>query len=123
MCYSGRMNRRIFDMNTRNWRIALAFLCGIALGWFGSMGCATSRREPDFQLMGQAWDTIQEEYVNRKALEPKELTYGAISGMVDALGDTGHSTFLTPDMLKQEQSYTNGSFEGIGAQVEKKGDY
>lgn len=107
-------------MNNRNWRIALAFLCGITLGWFGSMGCATSRREPDFQLMGQAWDTIQEEYVNRKALEPKELTYGAISGMVDALGDTGHSTFLTPDMVKELRHVERGEFKGVGIEIQMK---
>ena len=120
MCYNGRMNGRIFDMNTRNWRIALAFVCGIALGWFGAMGCASSRHEPDFDLMGQAWDTIHEEYVNRRALESKELTYGAISGMVDALGDTGHSTFLTPDMVKELRHIERGEFKGVGIEIQMK---
>jgi len=120
MCYNGRMNWRIFDRNSGNWRIATAFLCGIALGWFGSMGCATSHHEPDFDLMGQAWNTIQEEYVNRKALEPKDLTYGAISGMVDALGDTGHSTFLTPDMVKELRHVERGEFKGVGIEIQMK---
>ena len=40
--------------------------------------------------------------------------------MVSALGDTGHSTFLSPEMVKSEHSYTQGSFEGIGAEVESK---
>ncbi len=31
------------------------------------------------------------------------MTYGAIAGMVEALGDTGHSTFLSPQMLKEEE--------------------
>jgi carboxyl-terminal processing protease len=48
------------------------------------------------------------------------MTYGAITGMVDALGDTGHSRFLTPDMLKQERNLTTGRFEGIGAEVQMK---
>ena len=48
------------------------------------------------------------------------MTYGAISGMVDALGDTGHSRFLTPEMLKQERNLTRGRFEGIGAEVQMK---
>jgi carboxyl-terminal processing protease len=45
------------------------------------------------------------------------LTYGAISGMVNALGDTGHSVFLTPEMVAQEKSFTQGSFEGVGLEV------
>src|SRR5690349_20004519 len=38
------------------------------------------------------------------------------------MGDTGHSRFLTPFDLKQEQNVTTGSFEGIGATVEIKND-
>ncbi|MCB0138746.1 MAG: S41 family peptidase, partial [Caldilineaceae bacterium] len=45
------------------------------------------------------------------------LTYGAIRGMVDALGDTGHSAFLTPEQRKEQQSDLSGTFTGIGAQM------
>jgi carboxyl-terminal processing protease len=76
--------------------------------------------EPDFQLITEAWKTVQRVYVDRSAEQTKPLTYGAISGMVSALGDTGHSTFLTPEMVKSESDYTRGNFEGIGAQVESK---
>lgn len=79
--------------------------------------------KPNTDLLLQAWQLIDNHYVDRTAVEEQRLTYGAISGMVDALGDTGHSTFLTPEMLKQHHQYTAGSFEGIGAQVEKRGDY
>jgi carboxyl-terminal processing protease len=74
----------------------------------------------DFQLMAEAWNTIQQFYVDRSALKPQPLTYGAISGMVDALGDTGHSTFLTPQMIKEEQEYTKGRYKGIGAEIRMK---
>lgn len=120
ICYNGLMNGRIFGLESRNWRIAMAFLCGIALGWFGAMGCASARKEPDFQLMGQAWDTIQQEYVNRRALDSKDLTYGAIGGMVDALGDTGHSTFLTPEMVKELRHVERGEFKGVGIEIQMK---
>ena len=78
------------------------------------------KAEPDFALMAQAWDTIQAEYVDHAAVKPKEMTYGAIAGMVEALGDTGHSTFLSPQMLKEEEEFTSGRYKGIGAEVEKK---
>jgi carboxyl-terminal processing protease len=48
------------------------------------------------------------------------MTYGAISGMVDALGDTGHSRFLTPEMVKHERNLTKGRLEGIGAEIQTK---
>lgn len=78
---------------------------------------------PNTELLLQAWRIIDQNFVDRDAVNQQRLTYGAITGMVDALGDTGHTTFLSPEMLKQHQNYTRGSFEGIGAQVEKKGDY
>lgn len=74
----------------------------------------------NFKLMAEAWNVIQGEYVGREALQTEKLTYGAISGMVDALGDTGHSTFLTPEMLKSEMNFAKGEFQGIGAQVMMK---
>jgi carboxyl-terminal processing protease len=72
----------------------------------------------DFQLMVDAWNLIHQNYVDQSAIKDDTLTYGAISGMVDSLGDTGHSRFLSPDMVKSEQQFTNGSFEGIGAEVQ-----
>jgi len=74
----------------------------------------------EFRLIGEAWNTIQQVYVDRAALEPRRLTYGAISGMMDALGDTGHSHFLSPEMVQQQHNFTQGEFEGIGAEVQMK---
>jgi carboxyl-terminal processing protease len=71
-----------------------------------------------FRLMTEAWDTIQQVYVDRSALVPTQLAYGAIRGMVDALGDTGHSRFLTPAMRRIQREVTDGTIEGIGAEVQ-----
>jgi carboxyl-terminal processing protease len=76
--------------------------------------------ESNFRLMAEAWNTIQRVYVDRNSVKPKLMTYGAISGMVDALGDTEHSRFLTPEMVKQERNATKGKLEGIGAEVQMK---
>jgi carboxyl-terminal processing protease len=75
---------------------------------------------PDFKLIAEAWNKIQENFVDQAAEQTKPLTYGAISGMVNALGDTDHTTFLTPEMVKSERDYTQGQFEGIGAEVQSK---
>ena len=75
---------------------------------------------PNFRLMAEAWNTIQNRYVDRKAVNPQLLTYGAISGMVNSLGDTGHSRFLSPMMVQQERNLSRGLLEGIGAEVQMK---
>ncbi len=75
-------------------------------------------RKANFQLVNQAWDLINSHYVDQTAAQPQTLTYGAIGGMVDALGDTGHSTFLTPTEVKQESDFEQGKLEGIGVQVQ-----
>ena len=74
----------------------------------------------NYSLIQEAAQTVQKVYVDRSALQTTDLTYGAISGMVSALGDTGHSTFLTPQMVKEEQNFTQGQFEGIGALLEMR---
>jgi len=70
--------------------------------------------------MGKAWSTIQQVYVDRAAVQPHRMAYGAISGMVDALGDTGHSRFLSPQMVQEEHNLTQGQFDGIGAELQMK---
>ena len=74
----------------------------------------------DFQLINQAWGLIHNNYVDQSAVNAQNLTYGAIAGMVDSLGDTGHSTFLTPTEVQQENDAVQGQLQGIGVQVQAK---
>jgi len=71
--------------------------------------------ELNTDLIQQAYRVIQEHYADRSALQSPDLTYGALTGMVDALGDTGHSRFMTPEMVQAEARQISGEFEGIGA--------
>ena len=79
-----------------------------------------SKASSDIELVAEAWDVIQKAYVDQTAVKPRTLAYGAIGGMVDALGDTGHSRFLTPDMVRQERDFFRGELKGIGAEVRMK---
>lgn len=100
--------------------LGLGFGTGVMFDHQGSVVHAQANTQPDFQLITEAWNLIDRNYVDRAAKQSQPLTYGAISGMVNALGDTGHSTFMTPAMVKAQHNYTQGSFEGIGAQLESK---
>lgn len=77
----------------------------------------TPTQSGNLDLVNQAYQIIQQNYVDRSAVQQTQLEYGAVSGMVDALGDTGHSRFLTPQQVTEENNFTKGSFEGIGAEV------
>jgi carboxyl-terminal processing protease len=105
--------------------IALGLTSGVVLGCRLRVNLAPpdtipAEAMPTFGLMAEVWNTIERFYVDRTAVKPQLITYGAISGMVDALGDTGHSRFLTPEMVKQERNLSKGILEGIGAEVQMK---
>lgn len=92
---------------------------GIAIGWMCAIGCA-AKATLNVPLMGQAAAVIQRNYVDRSAIQRNSLTYGAIGGMVNALGDSGHSTFLSPDMVNELRNEERGEFKGIGVEVGMK---
>ena len=77
-------------------------------------------QKADFQLINQAWGLIHQNYVDQSAVTDQTLTYGAIGGMVDSLGDTGHSTFLSPKEVQQQHDAMQGKLQGIGVQVQWK---
>jgi carboxyl-terminal processing protease len=105
--------------------LAVAFLAGFSLqrslARDGTAAVAEADRVAlDFSLIREAWDVVQKNYVDRPALQAEALTYGAIDGMVNALGDTGHTRFLTPRMVAEERSFLRGSYVGVGLQIEMK---
>ena len=76
----------------------------------------------DIGLLWEAIDIIRDNYVDRSVLEPtSNLTYGMLDGLVRALGDAGHSGFMTPDQVRQASEDLSGSFSGIGAFLGERG--
>lgn len=70
----------------------------------------------DFKLFWQTWDLVSKEYVDKKAVDPQKMYYGAIQGMVSALGDP-YTVFLPPEAQKSTKEELGGSFEGVGIQL------
>jgi carboxyl-terminal processing protease len=75
----------------------------------------------EFHLVTEAWNAIRKNYVDQSAVRARRFTYESIRGMVDALGDTEHSMFLTPAMRKEEKDEMDGEFAGIGVHLEARG--
>ncbi len=107
--------------------VVVAFILGIGAGIFidQSFNSTTISQtdSTEFALIAQAWNITRANYVDQTAAQPKSLAYGSIAGMLDSLGDTGHSTFLTPDQVKQSGSLEKGQFEGVGVEVQLKNNY
>lgn len=70
----------------------------------------------DFKLFWDTWDLLSKTYIDKKALDPQKLFYGAISGMVAAIGDP-YTVFLPPQQQKSTREELSGSFDGVGIQL------
>jgi carboxyl-terminal processing protease len=76
----------------------------------------------EFGLIKEAWDTIHDKYVAKDELDDRELIYGAIEGMTQAVGDTGHTDFMTPEEREQRNDALSGSYVGIGVRIDETED-
>lgn len=79
-----------------------------------------SRSDIDFSLFWRVWDTLDSSYYDSGKIDPVKMVYGAISGMVAAVGDP-YTAFLPPEENKVVEEDLSGSFEGVGIQIGFKG--
>ena len=94
-----------------------------ALGGTGSTTPAPGSSAPaDFGLIREAWDTLHTKYVGADTLNDQELIYGAINGMTEAVGDTGHTSFMTPEQRAQRSNDLSGKYVGIGVRIDTAED-
>lgn len=71
----------------------------------------------EFDLIRQSWDLLHSKYVARSELDDRALAYGAIDGLTKAVGDTDHTSFLTPEEVAANRTELSGSFVGIGIRI------
>ncbi len=72
-------------------------------------------KDVDFKLFWEVWQLVQKESVNKDTPDIK-LFYGALSGIVGALGDP-YSVYFDPETYKKFNEDLSGSFDGIGAEI------
>jgi carboxyl-terminal processing protease len=99
----------------------LVFAAGLLVGWSGVFPNPLSRQPAGVRRtiipFWEAWRLVEAHYVDREAVNPQNMTDGAIRGMLDALGDTGHTTFLTPEEVRRMGKDLEGKMEGIGVRL------
>jgi carboxyl-terminal processing protease len=97
--------------------MALALTIGVLFErWVLNAGIPPDAAD-EFQLMSQAWRAIDRFYVDRSAVRRTAMAYGAINGMTESLGDTGHSVFLTPQQARRADSAVQGKLTGVGIEI------
>lgn len=72
----------------------------------------------DFGTFWQVWDLASANFVEADAVVPQQMIEGAINGMLNSLGDQGHTRYLSAEDATQWAESIQGSFEGIGAYVD-----
>ncbi len=69
----------------------------------------------------EAWDIIHNQFIDQP-VDNTAMMRGAISGMLDSLGDQ-HTSYMDPDQYMQANIPMDGEYEGIGAWVDTTSEY
>jgi len=90
---------------------------GFRLGWRkrGSAFVSPNDRT-DLSLFWHVWQRLEDRYLDHSVLDSSKMVYGAISGMVSALGDP-YTAFFPPQDNKVNKEDLSGEFGGVGIQL------
>ena len=111
------------------WRASILRVLGLVLlisavavgaflyGRSQSIASLEGEDRESLKLYAEALDTVQEDYVDGEDVDSKKQTYGAIEGMLDSLGDEGHTRFQTPKEAESNREGLSGTYVGIGVQL------
>ena len=73
-------------------------------------------KEIDFAPFWQAWNELEDKYVDIEGVERQKMVYGAISGLFKSMGDP-YTVFFPPKENKAFQTEIKGEFEGVGMEI------
>ncbi|HEY1037517.1 MAG TPA: S41 family peptidase [Candidatus Paceibacterota bacterium] len=75
--------------------------------------------DADFELFWKVWNLVDEKFAQTKVASSttdRERVYGAIQGMVDAMGDP-YTVFFPPQEATAFETEIDGNFEGVGMEM------
>jgi carboxyl-terminal processing protease len=71
-------------------------------------------------VFSEAWSLLHEHYVDPAALDDQRLLTGALRGLADAVGDDGHTRYLTAEELAQHSEQLSGEYSGVGIEISEQ---
>ena len=103
--------------------VAGAFSLGVMAGggFFADVEAQSSLTgRAEFVTLEETWNLIHEQWPDPESIDDAALIYGAAQGMVDAMGDEGHSAFLDPEATAAFEESREGRYVGIGVEVDAR---
>lgn len=105
-------------LNTNKKKVALSVLFVTCFILSITILYSQTKAEPEemyekLKVFSDVLSIVQKNYVEET--KPEDLIYGAINGMLRTLDP--HSSFMRPDLYKELQVETKGSFGGIGIEI------
>ncbi len=98
---------------------ALLLVLTLSLGGgVASKGNDTAATYENLRLFTEVLSIVQSQYVDE--VPPKDIIYNAIKGTLRGLDP--HSSFLDPEMYREMQVETSGSFGGLGIEITLRDD-
>src|SRR6516165_7318050 len=103
--------------------VAMAIALGVCVLVIGDLAVRRAQALPDdtykeLQTFAKVLAIVQKNYV--EPVSTKQLVNGAITGMLGSLDP--HSAYLTPDLHRDLEVETRGSFGGLGIEITIKND-
>ncbi|HEX9374045.1 MAG TPA: S41 family peptidase [Roseiflexaceae bacterium] len=105
--------------------LGLTLAIGLGGGYVGTLWFKAPSPCPEapeictsFENFWKTWDLARDHYVDSSAVVPNKMIDGAIEGMLDSLGDSGHTRYLSAEAAQAEREELSGRFEGIGAYID-----
>jgi len=95
--------------------IVVCFIVGVVLGglYVHTVSARSDKTYERLKLFTEVVEIVKKNYVDDVATE--DLISGAIEGMLNGLDP--HSAYLNPDMYRELQVETKGSFGGLGIEI------
>jgi len=96
--------------------LGMVFSAGFYFGGYKKVCEVCPPSDIDFSLFWESWKVLEEKFVDKTKFDVQKMIYGAISGMVESLGDP-YTVFMTPPESKKFTEDVKGSFSGIGIEI------
>lgn len=126
------MRKLKFDTYSKPDRVPLLRWLALGVGVVGLMAASfyvgrvqspagmSEEGQRSVELYAEALNLVQDEYVDQGSLNPDEQAHAAIRGMIESLGDKGHTRLLTPEESARNEEDISGRYVGIGIQLEER---
>ncbi|MDI3339631.1 MAG: S41 family peptidase [Sphaerobacter sp.] len=113
--------------------LAIVALLGVFTTGFGTgivverMGAGAAAPPPTEtaqapRVIDEVWKLVHEHFVEPGKIDDQAMTTAAINGMLEPLGDDGHTRYLPPEQVVEHDQNLSGSYVGVGIQIEMRDD-